>query len=184
MTGLQNSVKKEAKLTDSVNLVRFHSLFQLQSTFLSNPLNLLLLLILLYIAIPIFLPQSPNSSTLTPTLSQARSESNPSRYSALPKNHPESIVWKKYSPRTLAVHDGSALNPDSTKGKAKGNGIEGDEEPGSKILLAILGKVFDVTKGANFYGPGKHLIHSNILEVWLCLEERFEAGLVEGDKVW
>lgn len=98
--------------------------------------------------LPLILPSNPNSASLTPTVTQARSSSNPSKYSTLPKDHPESILWKKYSPRTLAVHDGSAIQNASAS-------IGGDSEPGSKILLAIMGKVFDVTKGANFYGPGE-----------------------------
>ncbi|KAF6199568.1 hypothetical protein GE061_007594 [Apolygus lucorum] len=28
--------------------------------------------------------------------------------------------------------------------------------PGSRLLLAINGKVFDVTKGSKFYGPGEY----------------------------
>lgn len=106
----------------------------------SNPLNLILLLVVLYVLIPLVRPASPHSSRWTPTLAEARShQSAPSdRYTFLPPNHPDTIEWTKYTPRTLAVYDGT------------GSG----DEVGSRILLAINRKVFDVTKGKNFYGPG------------------------------
>ena len=50
------------------------------------------------------------------------------------------VEWTKYTPRTLAVHDGTGPREDNGKP--------------SRILLCINRKVFDVTKGSNFYGPG------------------------------
>lgn len=35
--------------------------------------------------------------------------------------------------------------------------------PDGRILIAINGSVFDCTRGANFYGPGKHSTISNTL---------------------
>lgn len=103
----------------------------------TNPLNILLLLALLYILIPLVLPSSPNSSKWTPPIAEARSHTSaPSdRYSYLPPAHPDTVEWTKYTPRTLAVFDGTG-NDDG------------------RILLSINRKVFDVTKGKNFYGPG------------------------------
>jgi membrane-associated progesterone receptor component len=63
--------------------------------------------------------------------------------------HPPVIEWKKYTPRTLAVHDGSDVDIHGHGKKAKSAGED------SKILLAISGNVFDVTKGRHFYGPGE-----------------------------
>ncbi|KAF9971643.1 hypothetical protein BGZ73_005397 [Actinomortierella ambigua] len=44
------------------------------------------------------------------------------------------LVYKTYTPKELAEFDG--------------------QQPDSRILLAVKGKVFDVTRGRNFYGPG------------------------------
>lgn len=107
----------------------------------ANPLNILLALVAGYFFLKLVLPSS--IASLTPTLAQARSPkyNASTSYSFLPDDHPPSTTWKIFTPRTLAVHDGSA--PKSDKGAEE-----------SKILLAIEGQVFDVTKGANFYGPG------------------------------
>ncbi|EPQ32226.1 uncharacterized protein PFL1_00423 [Pseudozyma flocculosa PF-1] len=104
----------------------------------TNPLNLVLLSILIYIALPLLLPSSPTSAKWTPTIAQARSHATaPSdRYSYLPPRHPDTVEWKRYTPRTLALYDGT------------------DSSASPRILLAINGKVFDVTSGKNFYGPG------------------------------
>ncbi|CEH14425.1 Putative steroid membrane receptor Hpr6.6/25-Dx [Ceraceosorus bombacis] len=109
----------------------------------SNPLNILLLLVLLYLLYPL-LPRP--LSHYTPTLSQARQTSSTSTtslnsngsYNSLPSKHAPASLWRRYTPRTLAVYDGTGANG----------------EEGETILLAIEGQVFDVTKGANFYGPG------------------------------
>lgn len=102
-----------------------------------------------YLFICLLLPH--RISKLTPTLNKARSPycNHTTSYSYLPE-HPPIIEWKKYTPRTLAVHDGSSFQ--SPKGKGKSTL---QEQP--KILLAISGKVFDVTKGGHFYGPGEFL---------------------------
>ena len=106
----------------------------------TNPLNILLLLALMYIIVPLVRPASPTSSRWTPTVAEARSHlAAPSdRYTYLPPSHPDTVEWTKYTPRTLAVYDGTGT----------------DDQDGSRILLAINRKVFDVTKGKNFYGPG------------------------------
>lgn len=114
----------------------------------SNPLNIFLTLIVAYLFFSLLKPHS--IAKLTPTLAQARSSKNNQNntYSFLPDQHPPTTVWTKYTPRTLAVHDGSELQGNKQKSSSQPFGQQG------KILLAIQGKVFDVTKGANFYGPG------------------------------
>lgn len=145
----------------------------------------------------------------------ASSAAAKSTYSLLPAYHPSSIKWTVYTPRTLAVHDGTGLSLSesdvratyderrdgpgsagsaaeqrkkavaqaharlgndsaSLKGKqrqeldeeeaeteiggyadpdAEGLG-SGGADPSKRILLAIEGEVYDVTRGKNFYGPG------------------------------
>ncbi|KAG0221980.1 hypothetical protein BGW42_007043 [Actinomortierella wolfii] len=46
---------------------------------------------------------------------------------------PPALVYKTYTPKELAEFDG--------------------RQPDSRILLAVKGKVYDVTRGRNFYGP-------------------------------
>ncbi|SNX82819.1 related to Membrane steroid binding protein [Melanopsichium pennsylvanicum] len=110
----------------------------------TNPLNLVLFLAVLYVLIPLIRPSSPNSSRWTPTVAEARSHlvAPSDRYTYLPPKHPDTIEWTKYTPRTLAVYDGT------------GTGNQAGDQEGSRILLSIDRKVFDVTKGKNFYGPG------------------------------
>lgn len=108
----------------------------------ANPVNVFLGAIALYFLSTLLLPSSV--AKLTPTLTRARSATchAGNSYSFLPDEHPPTAVWRRYTPRTLAVHDGSGLSSGKNAGE------------GGKILLAIEGRVFDVTKGANFYGPG------------------------------
>lgn len=58
-------------------------------------------------------------------------------YNWLPPKHPETTIWKLYTPRSLAAFDG---------------------KDGGRILLAIDRNVFDVSTGKGFYGPGEHII--------------------------
>ncbi|CAG8450751.1 5256_t:CDS:2 [Paraglomus occultum] len=46
--------------------------------------------------------------------------------------HPETTVFRHYTPRQLRAYDGRSQN---------------------KIYLAVCGNVYDVTRGRNFYGP-------------------------------
>jgi hypothetical protein len=48
--------------------------------------------------------------------------------------HPEVMVFKNYTPLDLLPYDGL--------------GKEG------RILMAVNGSIYDVTRGRNFYGPG------------------------------
>ena len=104
---------------------------------LSNPVNLALACVLGVLVFQYVVPADANSMTLRPSVAHARLRMDPSiTYSALPAEYPNSSIWNRYTPRTLAVHDGTG---------------KGDDD---RILLAINGKVFDVSSGRNFYGPG------------------------------
>jgi membrane-associated progesterone receptor component len=58
-------------------------------------------------------------------------------YNWIPSKHPDTVVYKHYTPKTLAPYDG---------------------KNGGMILLAIDRHVFDVTAGRGFYGPGMCLV--------------------------
>lgn len=125
----------------------------------ANPLNVVLALVAVYLLFSLLKPHS--IAKLTPTLAKARSSkcnANTS-YSFLPDQHPPTSVWKRYTPRTLAVHDGSGLQQAGKSGQHAGGATDGtgksNEAADARILLAISGRVFDVTRGANFYGPGE-----------------------------
>lgn len=127
-----------------------------------------LAVIAVYLFISLFLPY--RIGRLTPTLEKARSTScnHTNSYSYLP-DHPHVTLWQKYTPRTLAVHDGSTFQVHGNKPKSP--------PADRKILLAISGKVFDVTKGAHFYGPGKCHIHTSTRK-FVKLKKSSQAGLM------
>jgi membrane-associated progesterone receptor component len=91
---------------------------------LGTPLNTGLLAYILYSAYHVLYP-SLSEPTSIPTEFKAG-------YSWMPKSHPPTVLFKTYTPRTLAKFDGNG---------------------GGRILLAINRIVFDVTAGRNFYGP-------------------------------
>jgi predicted heme/steroid binding protein len=93
---------------------------------LQNPTNVILLVILLYLAYPILASMAAPPSKIPTSHLEA--------YSWMPASHPDSIVWKEYTPRTLRPYDGTQDN--------------------MPILFAIRGKVYDVSSGRSFYGPG------------------------------
>ena len=49
---------------------------------------------------------------------------------------------KDYTPRQLKPYDGT----------------KSDQNPEGRILIGVLGKVYDMTKGKGFYGPGRNHI--------------------------
>lgn len=113
---------------------------QIIAYFTSTPLNSGLSAVLVLTLGLLFYVPDPLGEDFTPPVSQARQRlDTSSAYTALPLDHQESIEFVSYTPKTLALYDGtgSEASPD-----------------GSKILLAINGKVFDVSSGRNFYGPG------------------------------
>src|ERR1700761_4621875 len=57
-------------------------------------------------------------------------------YTWLPANHPPTVLYKIFTPKTLEPFSG---------------------KDGGRILLSIKGTVFDVTAGRSFYGPGHNV---------------------------
>jgi membrane-associated progesterone receptor component len=92
---------------------------------LANPINSALFLFILSSVYQIVFPSS-RSSRKIPTEFK-------SGYSWMPKTHPATVLYKVYTPTTLEPFHG---------------------KDGGRILLAISGVVYDVSAGANFYGPG------------------------------
>lgn len=99
---------------------------------LGAPINTVLLLAIAYYVQRIVFP-----STSLPSEPPSDYKQN---YSWMPKSHPLTVLFKTYTPKTLSPFDGNN---------------------GQRILLAINRKVFDVTAGRNFYGPG--MSHSLII---------------------
>lgn len=109
-----------------------------------NPLNLLLLAVLVYFVSVLVFPPLPPPRTGEPPSDYTES------YNWLPSKHPECLVIKPYTKAELAHYDG--------------------RQSGGRILLAIQDvvrpkekggewtrkerTVFDVTRGGQFYGPG------------------------------
>ncbi|KAG9089957.1 hypothetical protein FRC07_012220, partial [Ceratobasidium sp. 392] len=91
-----------------------------------HPVNVVLLGIITYQLSSLF--RSSSSSKVQTSIPTSHNES----YNWKPAKHPPCTVWKKYTPQTLEPFSG---------------------RDGGQILLAIDGKVFDVTNGRNFYGP-------------------------------
>lgn len=100
----------------------------LLSPVLSNPLNIVLLALAAYL-LHSLLPTASSIPTALPTA--------PTAYHWRPAKHPETMVWRSWTPEELRGYDGTA---------------EGSE--GGRILFAIRRKVYDVSSGRQFYGPG------------------------------
>lgn len=98
---------------------------------LLTPLNLALLLCLSVLVYNL-LPALP-ATTALPT--------QPTAYNWRPAAYAPTLLWRDYIPKELAAF----------------NGIKSDSNPQSRILFAIRRKVYDVTAGKNFYGPGKRI---------------------------
>jgi len=96
---------------------------------LANPINTALLIYILYSAHRIIFPSVNLPPKPVPTEFK-------SGYTWMPKSHPPTVLFRIYTPKTLAKYDGT---------------------DGGRILLAINGTVFDVTAGRSFYGPGGFL---------------------------
>jgi membrane-associated progesterone receptor component len=106
----------------------------LSSTLIPSLLSLAPLYLIYTIVFPPLLPLfSPSNS---PPSSHAEG------YNWIPLKAQECLVLKDYSPKTLEPFDG---------------------KDGGRILLAIKGQVFDVSKGRGFYGPGQSF---RSLEAW------------------
>ena len=95
---------------------------------LGTPVNTALFVYILYSVQRIVFPDVSHPKTIPNEFKGG--------YSWLPKTHPPTVLYKTYTPKTLAPFSG---------------------KDGERILLAINGTVFDVTAGRNFYGPSKWL---------------------------
>lgn len=73
-----------------------------------------------------------------------RSYATSSRPSIQEAKHPEVMIFKNYTPIDLLPYDG--------------HGKDG------RILMAVNGSIYDVTRGRNFYGPGKVYTRKNIIK--------------------
>lgn len=96
---------------------------------IDNPLNVLLLAVVVYLIYSL-LPLPPKDIP-------AKLPTAPTAYNWRPAEHPQPLVWRSWTPEELRGYDGS----------------EGGKE-GGRILFAIRRKVYDVTSGRGFYGPG------------------------------
>ncbi|UNI19269.1 Dihydrodipicolinate synthase [Purpureocillium takamizusanense] len=102
---------------------------QPSSSALITPLNLILLSLLLY--------------TLYKTLFSSSSSSS---YPTLPRGPPPT-VFRTYTPRTLLPFNGTTNTTTSSSSP-------GDASAPPPVYFAVRGRVFDVSRGRNFYGPG------------------------------
>lgn len=108
------------------------TLLLLQSLSLTSPLNLFLLLSLIYLLSLLYpsYPLLPGSITHIPI--------KPTEYNWRPNQHNEVLLWKQFKEIDLKEF----------------NGENEKELDGGRILFAIRRKVYDVTAGRSFYGPG------------------------------
>lgn len=106
--------------------------------YVQNPANLALLAVCGALGFYLFMIPDASSEEVRPKAADARKMKASAHYSTLPEHHPSTTEFVEYTPRTLALHDGTTV----TGGKE------------SRILLAINGRVFDVSSGRHFYGPG------------------------------
>lgn len=72
--------------------------------------------------------------TLYSTFFSSSSSSSSSSYPTLPRGPPPT-VFRTYTPRSLLPYNGTSA-------------------PGAPVYFAVRGRVFDVSRGRNFYGPG------------------------------
>ncbi|BGP41082.1 Dihydrodipicolinate synthase [Rhodotorula kratochvilovae] len=97
---------------------------------LREPVNLALSLLLAVLLLRLAFPAPP----FAPPPYGLPSSPSSGDYNWRPAAHPPSTLWRKYTPHQLRPFDGV--------------------QPGGRILFAIRRKVYDVTAGASFYGPG------------------------------
>lgn len=65
--------------------------------------------------------------------------------------HPEVMIFKNYTPIDLLPFDG--------------HGKEG------RILMAVNGSIYDVTRGRNFYGPGNLIMRIYVHSIGLIMRK-------------
>ncbi|GAA5935130.1 cytochrome b5-like heme/steroid binding domain-containing protein [Sporobolomyces koalae] len=100
----------------------------LDTLHLLTPTNALLSILLVIVLISL-IPATPTipSHPYLPTTPNIA-------YNFRPLRHPQSTKWQTFTKRELAQYDGKTA--------------------GDRILFAIRRKVYDVTSGKSFYGPG------------------------------
>lgn len=64
-----------------------------------------------------------------------------------PRPKQAALVFREYTPKELEPFNGST--------------------PETRILMAVKGNVYDVTRGRNFYGPGTTLFHLHVVACFL-----------------
>ncbi|BGP25482.1 Dihydrodipicolinate synthase [Rhodotorula toruloides] len=100
---------------------------------LRQPLNAALLVLLVVLTLRVLLP-APPFAPLPYALSNSPASGE---YHWRSATHPKSEVWRRWTTKELRGFDGT----DPAK-------------EGGRILFAIRRKVYDVSSGRNFYGPG------------------------------
>ena len=106
---------------------------------IGTPINTALFLYILYSVQRIIFPPILKTTTIQHDFRNG--------YSWMPKAHQPTVLFRIYTPTTLAAFSG---------------------HDGGRILLAINGIVFDVTTGRNFYGPRTFL--SNVINYLILLK--------------
>ncbi|KAF9651003.1 cytochrome b5 [Thelephora ganbajun] len=102
-----------------------------------NPVNTALMLYIIYRVNSILFPPVKPPTAIPHDFRDG--------YSWMPKSHPPTMLYKA---ATFALLRFIALTTYTPKTLAPFNGVNGQ-----RILLAINGVVFDVSRGRNFYGP-------------------------------
>lgn len=106
---------------------------------LLTPLNLALLAVLALIV-----------HRSLPSLPTGPLPSKPTAYNWRPATYPKTLVWASYTEAELRRFDGTySPAPDSQPDERM---LAQDGKP--RILFAIRRKVYDVSSGRSFYGPG------------------------------
>ncbi len=98
---------------------------------LDNPLNLFLVFLAFNLISSLF----PSTQ---PIPSPASLPDKPTQYNWRPKEHPSPTVWRRWTPKELEKFDGTQ-----------------QELEEGRLLMAIRRKVYDVSSGKSFYGPGE-----------------------------
>lgn len=96
---------------------------------LSSPLNSILATLLAFALLSLFpvTPSAPQPWELPPAPGKL--------YNWRPAKHDRPQKWEQFTPTQLAIFDGN--------------------QEGGKVLIAVRRKVYDVTQGKSFYGPGQ-----------------------------
>ncbi len=121
-------------------------------TLFTNPVNLVLLVPLLYFVYLTLNPQVPPSGKTRPTTYQGDG------YDWMPPSHPECTLLRSYTPKELSVFDGKTPSPDGKPGKIllaieRRERVKGED--GQWTFERKERTVFDVSAGRSFYGPGQ-----------------------------